>query len=194
MPATPTAAASGHAEPSRSGGRTRSAASGADPSMPPSSHRALPSREGAARSAASTADRSLPRAQSSPEIDTLDAFSHSQPLQVSMRTRQIQYKRTPMGGFFADAVPWQVTIGNSPVLPSRHHSLSRTMSSNFQPVYMDFERVSESKAALINHSVVSPKTYNRARDGLTRYNEERFKLGNQQIMRKGGGMMPTKKA
>merc|ERR1712061_742615 len=102
----------------------------------------------------------------------------------------MQHYRTPSGNFYFDAPEWQVDSGSSPVLPSRHRDLSRIMTSSFQPVYYQMPEVSTAKAELIAFEEARPiRAFMPRKDTNKTYSEEKFKFGNQQIMRKGGDSM-----
>lgn len=110
-------------------------------------------------------------------------------------TRQLQHHRKLSGGFYCDAPPWKVDSGTSPVLPSRHRSLSATLWAGLNPCYELRPELTEHKTELAKIDLEGPSMdeHKYPKDKFTRYTENLFQVGNQQIMRKGGGTMAKTK-
>lgn len=133
-----------------------------------------------------------------PAISASD-LSQSSPLLVlpehappAPLTRQLQHIRTPSGSFYADAPPWKVgEPGTSPVLPSKHRSMSVNMWTGLNPCYDMRPEQSEYKDAHIKQDDHFPPIleFRYPKDRFTKYTETMFQVGNQQMMRKGSSTM-----
>lgn len=84
----------------------------------------------------------------------------------------------------------------NPVVPSRHRYISSALWGSVNPVYKYYDEESDYRGNLVDHEILGPpvRAFMNPRDKNTLYNEEKFKFGNQQIMRKGGGSYNNKKA
>lgn len=129
--------------------------------------------------------------QSSPALNIYP--EHAPPARA---TRQVQHLRAPSGGLYSDAPPWKVgEPGTSPVLPSRHRSLSVSLWSGLNACYELRPEPTEYKEELVPQGDHFPTLaeFRYPRDRFTRYTEKLFQSGNQQMMRKGGGTLAKSK-
>jgi len=92
-----------------------------------------------------------------------------------------------------DAPEWSKDF--NPVVPSRHRYISSALWSGANPLYKYYEEESDYRGNLVDHKILGPsvRAFMPPRDKITLYNEEKFKFGNQQIMRKNGGASASSK-
>jgi len=149
--------------------------------------------QSAARSMLGTPLRPPSHSQSAPILELGPSMPVINEIKVDELTRQVQYKRSPTGGFVKDAPAWSTEA--NPVLPSRHRYLSSAMWGSVNPIYKLYEEESDYRGNLVDHKILGPpvRAFMNPRDKNCLYNEEIFKFGNQQIMRKGGGSLPREK-
>jgi hypothetical protein len=98
------------------------------------------------------------------------------------------YKRSPTGSFVRDAPEW--SRDTNPVLPSRHRYISNALWMSTNPLYKYYEEESDYRGNLVDHKILGPpvRAFMNPRDKNVLYNEEKFKFGNQQIMRGNKGV------
>lgn len=146
--------------------------------------------QSAARSMLGTPLRPASHSQSAPVLELAPSLPVISEIRVDGLTRQVQYKRSPTGGFVTDAPAW--CTDSNPVLPSRHRYLSSALWGSVNPVYKLYEEESNYRGDHVDHKILGPpvRAFMNPRDKNTIFNEETFKFGNQQIMRKGGGPCP----
>lgn len=170
--------------PSRGGSRVPSAAGSRVPT----------GRSGAAQSAArsmlGTPARPLTNSQSAPllvlelepSLPVISEINHTKD------TRAFMYRRAPGGNFLKDAPNWSSDC--QPVLPSRHRYISSALWMSTNPNYKLYGEESDYMANLVDHKLPGApvRAFMNPRDKNTIYNEEKFKFGNQCIMRKNKGV------
>lgn len=147
-----------------------------------------------ARSNLGTPARPPTHSQSSPELIELEpSLPVINEIRRSGITRQVGYRRSPSGSFVKDVPEW--AREHNPVVPSRHRYLSNALWMSTNPCYEVHPEESDYRGNLVDHEIGGPplKAFMNPRDKNTLYTEEKFKVGNKQIMRKGGGTMAKKK-
>eukprot|EP00929_Paragymnodinium_shiwhaense_P001742 TRINITY_DN101977_c0_g1_i1.p1 TRINITY_DN101977_c0_g1~~TRINITY_DN101977_c0_g1_i1.p1 ORF type:complete len:239 (+),score=63.58 TRINITY_DN101977_c0_g1_i1:99-815(+) len=109
----------------------------------------------------------------------------------SALTRKVQCKRLPHGGFSSDAPAWKLEAGTQPIVPSFHRMLSRQSWGSINQNYKEYPENSEMDAGFVDYRGSGDviKQFCQPKDDFNHFAREMFKVGNQQIMRKGGSSM-----
>lgn len=156
--------------------------------------------QSAGRNVIGTPARPPSNSQSAPTLPTVIELEPALPVVTEILhgkdTRKVMYKRSPSGSFVNDVPDWSKDSACAPVLPSRHRYISNAMWMSINPFYEFHEEVSDYRGNLVDHKILGPpvRAFMNPRDKNTLYNEEQFKFGNQQIMRKNKNIpSPDKK-
>jgi len=141
--------------------------------------------QSAARSLIGTPARPPSHSQSAPILELAPTLPVINEITRSALTRSMCSNRSPGGCFIRDVIEW--SKDSAPVVPSRHRYISSALWGSVNPVYKYYDEESDYKANLVDHKILGPpvRAFMNPRDKNTLYNEEKFKFGNKQIMRKG---------